>query len=126
MWDVNGASHVSTVTTTLTPDITVRPTRLTSPLAPSTAVNPTSDATVSLTLTTDTPKSPNERLTSPLTPSTAVNPTSGGQSSTESVLVSTVTSTLTPDITVRPTSLTSPLDPSTAVNPASGVMFIFS
>ncbi|XP_071239839.1 uncharacterized protein [Salvelinus alpinus] len=60
-------------------------------------------------------------LTSPLTPSTAVNPTSGGQSSTESVLDLTVTSTLTPGITVRPTtSLTSPLTPSTAVNPTSG------
>ncbi|XP_064815532.1 mucin-2-like [Oncorhynchus masou masou] len=94
---------VSTVTSTLTPDITVRPTSLTSPLAPSTAVNPTSDLTVNPTLTTDTPTSPTER----------------GQSSTESVLVSTVTSTLTPDITVRPTSLTSPLAPSTAVNPTS-------
>nr|XP_046169048.1 uncharacterized protein LOC124004295 isoform X2 [Oncorhynchus gorbuscha] len=70
--------------------------------------------------------SPTEGLTSPLTPSTAVNPTSG-ESSTESVLVSTVTSTLTPDITVRPTTmqcfkgLTSPLAPSTAVNPTSEV-----
>ncbi|KAM9535914.1 uncharacterized protein ACWYII_040165 isoform 1-T3 [Salvelinus alpinus] len=53
---------VSTVTSTLTPDITVRPTSLTSPLAPSTAVNPTSDTTVSLTLTTDTPKSPTETV----------------------------------------------------------------
>ncbi|XP_029631908.1 uncharacterized protein LOC115208187 isoform X1 [Salmo trutta] len=95
---------ISTVTSTLTPDITVRPTSLTSPLAPSTAVNPTSDLTVRPTFTTDTPKSPTER----------------GQSSTESVLaISTVTSTLTPDITVRPTSLTSPLAPSTAVNPTS-------
>ncbi|XP_013987468.2 uncharacterized protein isoform X2 [Salmo salar] len=51
-------------------------------------------------------------LTSPLTPSTALNPTS---------VSSTVTSTLTPGITVRPiTSLTSPLTPSTAVNRTLG------
>ncbi|XP_036804311.1 platelet glycoprotein Ib alpha chain-like [Oncorhynchus mykiss] len=87
-----------------------------STLPPSTTVSPTEDTTVT----------PTTSLTSPLTPSTAVNPTSGGQSSTESVLVSTVTSTLTPDITMRPTSLTSPLAPSTAVNPTSGVLVIFS
>ncbi|XP_045078992.1 uncharacterized protein LOC121574647 isoform X2 [Coregonus clupeaformis] len=77
-----------------------------STLPASTTVSPTEDTTVR----------PTTSLTSPLTPSTAVNPTSGGQSSTESVLGSTVTSTLTPDITVRPTSLTSPFAPSTAVN----------
>ncbi|XP_045078925.1 uncharacterized protein LOC121574649 isoform X5 [Coregonus clupeaformis] len=86
------------------------PKYLTSPLTPSTALNPTSGSAVSSTLTTDTP--------------------SKGQSSTyivvysnsqESVPGSTVTSTLTPGITVRPTtSLTSPLTPSTAVNPTSG------
>ncbi|XP_041743115.2 uncharacterized protein LOC121574642 [Coregonus clupeaformis] len=43
---------------------------LTSPFAPSTAVNPISDLTVSPTLTSDTPKSPTER----------------GQSSTDSVV----------------------------------------
>ncbi|XP_029631912.1 uncharacterized protein LOC115208190 [Salmo trutta] len=48
---------------------------------------------------------------STLPPSTTVSPTE----------VSTVTSTLTPDTTVTPTSsLTSPLTPSTAVNPTSG------
>ncbi|KAM9534635.1 uncharacterized protein ACWYII_039515 [Salvelinus alpinus] len=108
-------------------------TGLTSPLTPSTAVNPTSggqsstesvlaDLTVTSTLTPGITVRPTTSLTSPLTPSTAVNPTSGGQSSTESVLADlTVTSTLTPGITVRPTtSLTSPLTPSTAVNPTSG------
>ncbi|XP_029631962.1 nuclear pore complex protein DDB_G0274915 isoform X7 [Salmo trutta] len=102
----------STVSSTLTPNTPVRPTTyrptkilfspgLTSPLTPSTALNPSSGSTLSSTLTTDTPS---KGLTSPLTPSTAVNPTSGGQSSTESVLAGlTVTSTLTPDITVRPT-----------------------
>ncbi|KAM9536710.1 uncharacterized protein ACWYII_040548 [Salvelinus alpinus] len=53
---------------------------------------------------------------STLLPSTTVSPTE----------VSTVTSTLTPDTTVRSTtSLTSPLTPSTAVNPTSGVLVIF-
>ncbi|XP_071192460.1 uncharacterized protein [Salvelinus alpinus] len=88
---------------------------LTSPLTPSTAVNPTSGWTVRSTLTTDTAKISTE----------------GGQSYTESeffsnsqesvTACSTVASTLTPDITVRPTtSLTSPLTPSTAVTPTSG------
>ncbi|XP_045547439.1 mucin-6-like isoform X25 [Salmo salar] len=102
----------STVSSTLTPNTPVRPTTyrptkcLTSPLTPSTALNPSSGSTLSSTLTTDTPSKvrPTTSLTSPLTPSTAVNPPSGGQSSTESVLAGlTVTSTLTPDITVRPT-----------------------
>ncbi|XP_029544005.1 mucin-2-like [Oncorhynchus nerka] len=88
---------------------------LTSPLTPSTAVNPTSGWTVLSTLTTDTAKISTE----------------GGQSYTESEVFSnsqesvkacsTVASTLTLDITVRPTtSLTSPLTPSTAVTPTSG------
>ncbi|XP_029631915.1 mucin-5AC-like [Salmo trutta] len=84
---------VSTVTSTLTPDITVRPTSLTSPLAPSTAVNPTSDLTVSPTLTTDTTKSRTESLTSPLAPITVVKPTSD----------LTVSPTLTTDTTKSPT-----------------------
>ncbi|XP_071192462.1 uncharacterized protein [Salvelinus alpinus] len=78
---------------------------LTSPLTPSTAVNPTSGWTVRSTLTTDTAKisteggqsytemRPTTSLTSPLTPSTAVTPTSG----------STVRSTLTTDTTLSPT-----------------------
>ncbi|XP_035616409.1 uncharacterized protein LOC118374142 isoform X2 [Oncorhynchus keta] len=88
---------------------------LTSPLTPSTAVNPTSGWTVLSTLTSDTAKISTE----------------GGQSYTESEVFSnsqesvtacsTVASTLTLDITVRPTtSLTSPLTPSTAVTPTSG------
>ncbi|XP_029631956.1 nuclear pore complex protein DDB_G0274915 isoform X2 [Salmo trutta] len=92
-------SSGSTLSSTLTTDTPSK--GLTSPLTPSTALNPSSGSTLSSTLTTDTPS---KGLTSPLTPSTAVNPTSGGQSSTESVLAGlTVTSTLTPDITVRPT-----------------------
>ncbi|XP_045547431.1 mucin-12-like isoform X17 [Salmo salar] len=107
----------STVSSTLTPNTPVRPTTyrptkcLTSPLTPSTALNPSSGSTLSSTLTTDTP--------------------SKGQSSTDIVvnsnsqesvpLSSTLTSSLTPGFTVRPTtSLTSPLTPSTAVNPPSG------
>ncbi|XP_031690222.1 mucin-5AC-like isoform X2 [Oncorhynchus kisutch] len=114
--------HISDPTTIQTPSIAV----VLSPgpgytLPPSMTVSPTEVLTVTSTLTPDTTVRPTTSLTSPLTPSTAVNPTSGGQSSTESVLVSTVTSTLTPDITVRPTSLTSPLAPSTAVNPTSEV-----
>ncbi|XP_064819479.1 mucin-2-like, partial [Oncorhynchus masou masou] len=109
--------HISDPTTIQTPSIAVGLTPGPgSFLPPSTTVSPTEVLTVTSTLTTVTPTT---SLTFPLTPSTAVNPTSGGQSSTESVLVSTVTSTLTPDITVRPTSLTSPLAPSTAVNPTS-------
>ncbi|XP_024283596.1 uncharacterized protein LOC112254881 isoform X3 [Oncorhynchus tshawytscha] len=88
---------------------------LTSPLTPSTAVNPTSGWNVLSTLTTDTAKISTE----------------GGQSYTESEVFSnsqesvtacsTVASTLTLDITVRPTtSLTSPLTPSTAVTTTSG------
>ncbi|XP_020339402.1 uncharacterized protein LOC109891343 isoform X3 [Oncorhynchus kisutch] len=88
---------------------------LTSPLTPSTAVNPTSGWTVLSTLTTDTAKISTE----------------GGQSYTESEVFSnsqesvpacsTVASTLTLDITVRPTtSLTSPLTSSTAVTTTSG------
>ncbi|XP_042155571.1 mucin-3A isoform X3 [Oncorhynchus tshawytscha] len=135
----------STVSSTWTPNTPARPTTnsptkcLTSPLTPSTALNPSSGSTVSSTLTTDTPSKgqsstdivvnsnsqesvptdstvtstlitgitvrPNTSLTSPLTPSTAVNPTSGGQSSTESVLGLTVTSTLTAGITVTTTSV---------------------
>ncbi|XP_031681385.1 mucin-5AC isoform X4 [Oncorhynchus kisutch] len=69
---------------------------LTSPLTPSTAVNPTSGWTVLSTLTTDTAKISTEAC-------------------------STVASTLTLDITVRPTtSLTSPLTSSTAVTTTSG------
>ncbi|XP_064815529.1 uncharacterized protein LOC135531415 isoform X6 [Oncorhynchus masou masou] len=67
----------TSLTSPLTPSTAVNPTSamqcfkgLTSPLAPSTAVNPTSDLTVSPTLTTDTPTSPTER----------------GQSSTDSVV----------------------------------------
>ncbi|XP_042155552.1 mucin-5AC-like isoform X2 [Oncorhynchus tshawytscha] len=89
-------TEVSTVTSTLTPDTTARPsTSLTSPLTPSTAVNPTSGghsstesvlvSTVTSTLTPDITVRPTS-LTSPLAPSTAVNPTSGGQSSTDSVV----------------------------------------
>ncbi|XP_024283600.1 uncharacterized protein LOC112254881 isoform X9 [Oncorhynchus tshawytscha] len=71
---------------------------LTSPLTPSTAVNPTSGWNVLSTLTTDTAKistevRPTTSLTSPLTPSTAVTTTSG----------STVRSTLTTDTTLSPT-----------------------
>ncbi|XP_020339401.1 uncharacterized protein LOC109891343 isoform X2 [Oncorhynchus kisutch] len=90
---------------------------LTSPLTPSTAVNPTSGWTVLSTLTTDTakisteggqsytesevfsnsqesvPVRPTTSLTSPLTSSTAVTTTSG----------STVRSTLTTDTTLSPT-----------------------
>ncbi|XP_029631966.1 uncharacterized protein LOC115208224 [Salmo trutta] len=63
------------------------PTGLTSPLTPSTALNPTSvSSTVTSTLTPGITVRPITSLTSPLTPSTAVNPTSGGQSSTESVV----------------------------------------
>ncbi|XP_064823235.1 mucin-2-like [Oncorhynchus masou masou] len=87
---------------------------LTSPLTPSTVVNPTSGWTVLSTLTIDTAKISTE-----------------GQSYTESdvfsnsqesvTACSTVASTLTLDITVRPTtSLTSPLTPSTAVTTTSG------
>ncbi|XP_042155540.1 uncharacterized protein LOC112244881 isoform X11 [Oncorhynchus tshawytscha] len=80
-------TEVLTVTSTLIPDTTVRPTTsLTSPLTPSTAVNPTSGgqsstesvlvvSTVTSTLTPDITVRPTS-LTSPLAPSTAVNPTS--------------------------------------------------
>ncbi|XP_064857767.1 mucin-3A-like isoform X4 [Oncorhynchus nerka] len=108
-------TEVSTVTSTLTPDTTARPsTSLTSPLTPSTAVNPTSGgqsvtesvlavSTVTSTLTPDITVRPTS-LTSPLAPSTAVNhtsdltvsptlttdtpksPTERGQSSTDSVV----------------------------------------
>ncbi|XP_045547445.1 uncharacterized protein isoform X31 [Salmo salar] len=95
----------STVSSTLTPNTPVRPTTyrptkflfspgLTSPLTPSTALNPSSGSTLSSTLTTDTP--------------------SKGQSSTDIVvnsnsqesvpLSSTLTSSLTPGFTVRPTT----------------------
>ncbi|XP_036804113.1 integumentary mucin C.1-like [Oncorhynchus mykiss] len=119
--------HISDPTTIQTPSIAVGLTPGPgSSLPPSTTMSPTEVLTVTSTSTRDTTVTPTTSLSSPLTPSTAVNPTSGGQSSTESVLVSTVTSTLTPDITMRPTSLTSPLAPSTAVNPTSGVLVIFS
>ncbi|XP_042161204.1 uncharacterized protein LOC121840668 [Oncorhynchus tshawytscha] len=77
-WVYFAAQHdILTVTSTLIPDTTVRPTTsLTSPLTPSTAVNPTSGGQSSTESVLG--------LTSPLAPSTAVNPTSGGQSSTES------------------------------------------
>eukprot|EP00063_Salmo_salar_P012627 XP_013987462.1 PREDICTED: location of vulva defective 1-like isoform X3 [Salmo salar] len=116
----------STVSSTLTPNTPVRPTTyrptkcLTSPLTPSTALNPSSGSTLSSTLTTDTPSKAGLTVTSTLTPDVTVRPTKG-QSSTDSVVDSTVTSSLTPGFTVRPTtSLTSPLTPSTAVNPTSG------
>nr|XP_046190227.1 uncharacterized protein PB18E9.04c-like isoform X2 [Oncorhynchus gorbuscha] len=74
---------------------------LTSPLTPSTAVNPTSGWTVLSTLTSDTAKISTE----------------GGQSYTESE----VFSNSQESVTVRPTtSLTSPLTPTTAVTPTSG------
>ncbi|XP_045547442.1 uncharacterized protein isoform X28 [Salmo salar] len=99
----------STVSSTLTPNTPVRPTTyrptkcLTSPLTPSTALNPSSGSTLSSTLTTDTP-SKGLTVTSTLTPDITVRPTRG-QSSTDSVVAdSTAPLTLTPDITVRPTT----------------------
>ncbi|XP_064857763.1 mucin-2-like isoform X3 [Oncorhynchus nerka] len=67
-------TEVSTVTSTLTPDTTARPfTSLTSPLTPSTAVNPTSGgqtSTESVLVST---------VTSTLTPDITVRPTSANQ-----------------------------------------------
>ncbi|XP_045547443.1 uncharacterized protein isoform X29 [Salmo salar] len=100
----------STVSSTLTPNTPVRPTTyrptkcLTSPLTPSTALNPSSGSTLSSTLTTDTPSKAGLTVTSTLTPDITVRPTRG-QSSTDSVVAdSTAPLTLTPDITVRPTT----------------------
>ncbi|KAM9535910.1 uncharacterized protein ACWYII_040162 [Salvelinus alpinus] len=96
--------HISDPTTIQTPSIAVGLTPgPRSTLPPSTTVSPTEDTTVT----------PTTSLTSPLTPSTAVNPLSGSTvcctlttdtpaSPTETVSI--VTSTLNPDITVRPTS----------------------